>query len=140
MLPGYNHNLRHQGVLFHIQTEDTGLPKASIETHVFIEGNVIATRRSDYVKFASRAGLHDIVKSMMQEQHKQMMKDLVENKLLSVNAMLEKLGKSVPPQKVERLEVSQPQPKPPKSEPMRVDTVEKTLDELILEHISKMKG
>ena len=39
---GYNHNIPHRGRLYHVQTEDSGVEKAHIFTHVFYDGTIIA--------------------------------------------------------------------------------------------------
>lgn len=118
-----------------------------VETHVFIDGNVIATRRSDYKKFVTRAGVIEIVRGMMQEQHKQMMKDLVDGKLVSVNKVIEKqFPKSehenpLPPLVEASEKINSPLEAPVQASTDRNEpvTAEKTLDELILEYISKNK-
>ena len=46
---GYNHNLRHGGRVFHVQTEDSGLPHAHYITHLFVGGNIVASIKSSYV-------------------------------------------------------------------------------------------
>jgi hypothetical protein len=88
VLPGSNHNLRHGGVLFHIQTEDCGLENPVVVTQVFVGGNVLATRRGSYAKFVSKPTVKEIVTAMMQEQHKVMMKDLVHGRLPQVQKLL----------------------------------------------------
>ena len=82
---------------------------------------------------------------MMQEQHKQMMKDLVDGKLLSVNQITNKRAEAaleVADVEVARV-VQQPSTEkvPVKAIPISRPPVteEKTLDELILEYISKNK-
>lgn len=85
---GYNHNLRHGGVLFHVQSEDCGLDNPQVVTHVFVGGNVLASRRSTYEKFRAKAAVKEIVIAIMQEQHKEMMKDLVHGRIPSVQEFL----------------------------------------------------
>ncbi len=88
MLPGFNHNIRHRSVLFHIQTEDSGIAAPVVVTHLFLGGNIVATRRSSYEKFANTGEVKEIVLAMMKEQHREMMKDLVHDRLRSVSDML----------------------------------------------------
>src|SRR5690606_34821597 len=35
MIPGFNHNIKHKGRIFHIQTEDSGPKNPHIITHLF---------------------------------------------------------------------------------------------------------
>lgn len=77
MLPGYNHNLAHRGRHFHVQTEDSGPPRAQIVTQLFEGGNVVATKRQTYGDIVSAPDFEKSVRSRMQTQHKEMIRELV---------------------------------------------------------------
>lgn len=77
MLPGFNHNIQHQNATYHVQTEDAGGSSRQIVTNLFLGGNVIATKRCSYAEFVGRADEQDQVRQMMQDQHKQMMRELI---------------------------------------------------------------
>ena len=69
-LLGYNHNVRHAGRLFHVQTEDSGPSRPVITTHIFYEGTILATARTQYQADEPDA----VVQRKMQDQHKSMLK------------------------------------------------------------------
>ena len=69
---GYNHNVRYRGLIFHVQTEDSGLLSPHLFTHLFYEGVIISTRKLVYDAGADEGA----IKSLMQAQHKAVMKDL----------------------------------------------------------------
>lgn len=69
---GYNHNVRYRGIVFHVQTEDSGVVNPHVFSHLFHGGVIISTRKLVYDPDATE----DVVKSLMQAQHKAMMKDL----------------------------------------------------------------
>ena len=72
-LLGYNTNVRHKGKLYHIQTEDSGVNHPHIITHLFADGGrIIASKKTDYAQYLGSESLQDIVKKLMQEQHKAM--------------------------------------------------------------------
>ena len=71
-LRGYNHNLRHLDRTFHVQTEDSGLAKLHIFTHLFHGGTIISSKRTDYLE----EDADEDVQKLMQEQHKDMLKGL----------------------------------------------------------------
>ena len=48
MIPGLNHNIRYREMVFHVQTEDSGLSRCQLTTHIFYEGSVIAHERTPY--------------------------------------------------------------------------------------------
>ena len=66
----------HKGQLFHIQTEDRGIKRPEIITHLFIGGNIIDSKRTSYADIVTAENLEEIVREMMEEQHKNMLRDL----------------------------------------------------------------
>jgi hypothetical protein len=77
MLPGFNHSVKHHGTVYHVQTEDSGLQHPLVVTHLFLGGNVLATRRTSYAELAGRPDAEARVRKLMQEQHKDMLRQLV---------------------------------------------------------------
>jgi hypothetical protein len=77
LLPGFNHNVRHAGKLYHVQTEDSGTANPHITTHLFLGGNVIASERSSYADEVGLGDLAERVRRMMQAQHKEMLRRVV---------------------------------------------------------------
>ena len=72
-LVGYNTNVRHKGKLYHIQTEDSGVKRPHIITHLFADGGrIIATEKTSYEEHVQSEDIAAIVKKLMQEQHKRM--------------------------------------------------------------------
>lgn len=71
-LLGYNHNVRHSGRLFHVQTEDSGPARPVLSTHLFIEGTILSSQRTTYSLDEPEA----VTQKRMQEQHKGMLKRL----------------------------------------------------------------
>jgi len=47
VVPGFNHNIKHKGRIFHVQTEDSGPKNPHIITHLFVGGNILADRLGD---------------------------------------------------------------------------------------------
>jgi hypothetical protein len=72
-LLGYNTNVRHKGKLYHIQTEDSGIKHPHIITHLFADGGrIIASKKTNYAQYLGTEKLSEVVKKLMQEQHKAM--------------------------------------------------------------------
>jgi len=76
MLPGYNHNVTYKGVAFHIQTEDSGVSNPHIITLLYSGGNILARKKTSYADIIKHERLTDVVRELMQDQHKHMLKDL----------------------------------------------------------------
>ena len=76
MLPGYNHNIKYHEEIYHIQTEDSGLGNPHIITLLYKGGNILARRKTSYADIVKNENLSEVVRELMQEQHKQMLRDL----------------------------------------------------------------
>lgn len=69
---GYNHNVRYRGLVFHVQTEDSGVVSPHLFTHLFHHGVIVSTRKLVY----DAGSAEEVIKSLMQAQHKAVLKDL----------------------------------------------------------------
>ena len=78
---GFNHNIRYQDVLFHVQTEDYGLELHQIVTQLFFGGQIVQKRTMDYKDLLDLEDFEASLKARMQKQHKEMLKDLVDGKI-----------------------------------------------------------
>src|SRR3954462_11686188 len=81
-LVGFNNNVRYRGMRFHIQTEDSGVTRPHIITHLFADGgHVIKSVRTDYAEHLDHPDRPGIVSRMMREQHRNMALDLRDGRL-----------------------------------------------------------
>ena len=74
---GFNHNIKHKGKVYHVQTEDSGAANPHIITHLFVGGNILASKKTSYADLVKAADLPTLVREMMEEQHKQMLRNLI---------------------------------------------------------------
>ena len=97
-LRGYNHNIRYRDRVYHVQTEDSGLENPHVFTHMFLEGQIIASRRLDYddlvVESEEQQKENDQkIRKRMQDQHKSLMKQLrrgeMDETIIALMGMLE---------------------------------------------------
>jgi hypothetical protein len=86
MVPGFNHNIKHKGRVFHIQTEDSGVRNPHIITHLFVGGNILASKKTRYEDVIGQHEYEKTVRSMMEEQHKQMLRNLINGVYDTVDA------------------------------------------------------
>jgi len=76
-LQGFNHNIRHNGRQYHVQTEDSGSKNPHVFTHLYHGGVVIATMKFEYDDLTKSDATYDKqLRKMMQNQHKAIMKTL----------------------------------------------------------------
>ena len=78
---GYNQNVVYKGETYHVQTEDGGRTNPVITTHLFRGGVILASRRAGYDDILKSDRLDDAVKGLMVEQHRGLIKDLLEGTL-----------------------------------------------------------
>ena len=79
---GFNDNLKHKGRVYHIQTEDSGVDKPQILTHLFADGGrVLKSYKRTYEQELERADLDVYVRALMKAQQMEMASALREGKL-----------------------------------------------------------
>jgi hypothetical protein len=77
MVVGFNHNIKYRGKTYHAQTEDSGSGRLQVVTHLFLGGNIVASKRTSYADIAGAENLPDVVRALMEEQHKEVLRNLV---------------------------------------------------------------
>src|SRR5450432_3000528 len=77
MVVGFNHNIKHKGQVYHVQTEDSGVENPHIITHLFVGGNILASRKTSYAAFLASKDLEKVVRGLMEDQHKEILRKLV---------------------------------------------------------------
>ncbi len=70
---GFNTNVVYHGATLHIQTEDSGLGRPHVITHLYREGTILATRRTSYDPAGEPGEVRDRVRALMKAQHKQVL-------------------------------------------------------------------
>ncbi len=86
MVVGFNHNIKHKGKGYHIQTEDSGLDNPHIITHLFVGGNILASKKTSYADIVGAENLAQVVRELMEEQHKEMLRNLINGAYDDVDA------------------------------------------------------
>lgn len=74
---GFNHNIKHKGKVYHVQTEDSGINNPHIITHLFVGGNILASKKTSYADILNAENLAEVVRELMEEQHKEMLRNLI---------------------------------------------------------------
>jgi FHA domain len=78
---GYNNNVRYKNQVFHIQTEDSGVKRPHIITHIFADGGrILKSYKRAYAHLLGTDRLSDQVRALMKGQHKEMYIALREGK------------------------------------------------------------
>ncbi len=79
---GFNDNLKYKARVYHIQTEDSGVDKPQILTHLFADGGrVLKSYKRSYADVLEREDLEAYVRALMKAQQMEMASALREGKL-----------------------------------------------------------
>ncbi len=153
-LTGFNHNINYKGKVYHVQTEDSGVSNAHIITHLFMGGNIVASKRTSYSDIVSAEHLPEIVRELMEEQHKEMLRNLMSGAFDQVESGV--VPKHYQPGQLAASAVARPSPSPAtkggapsgpahgqRGKPSPAQTLfgedlisEKSLDEVILRYLA----
>jgi hypothetical protein len=80
MLVGYNTNISYKGKVYHVQTEDSGQTNPVIVTLLYAQGAILASKKTSYTHIIDEPDWKEKVRTLMKEQHKIMIKELVSGK------------------------------------------------------------
>ncbi len=146
MLTGYNTDFKFQGKIYHVQTEDGGVNSPSITSLLYFQGAILASRKTSYSDILKADCLDEVVRELMMEQHKQMIRDLMQGKLDLNNAPHESTYTPAPPKAAATPQVEQaPKPAPAKEAPAPKpapaaageEAKEESLDDIILNFLAQ---
>lgn len=70
MITGFNTDVEHEGVVYHVQTEDKGLDAPLILSLVYAGGAILASKRSPYDDLISSGFNERALSERLQRQHK----------------------------------------------------------------------
>jgi len=116
MLTGYNTDLKVDGETYHIQTEDGGINNPVIVTLLYSKGAILSSKRTSYADIIKIDRLKEVVRDLMEEQHRAMIKEVKEGRF--------------------RGHPSNPESNRREAEKKEVKK-EKGLDDIILEYLSR---
>ena len=76
MITGYNTDVKHDGRVFHVQTEDKGANNPVLETLVYVSGGqIIASKQYSYAKLVKNGKCDEKeVTELLESQHRQVMR------------------------------------------------------------------
>ena len=81
MITGYNTDVRHGEVVFHVQTEDKGVSNPFIESLVYVGGQVLASKRASYAEMLAEGKEEKEIVALMDHQHRTMIAAIRHGKL-----------------------------------------------------------
>jgi hypothetical protein len=131
MITGYNTDVRHGELVFHVQTEDKGLANPSIESLIYVGGQVVASRRSSYAQLLAEGKDEKEIVALMDHQHRTMIAAIrhgkFDGKLAAMN-LKSPTQTAAPGPVVDGATLARP--------PQASTATERTLDQVILEYLT----
>ncbi len=132
MITGYNTDVRHAEVVFHVQTEDKGTSNPFVESLVYVGGRVVAAKRASYQGLLDEGKGAGEIGELMEHQHRTMIAAIKQGKFdEKLQALL-----GIKPSAASTGTV----PKASAAEDMlsatRITEAERTLDQVILEYLT----
>ena len=132
MITGYNTDVRHGEVVFHVQTEDKGVSNPYIESLVYVGGQVLASKRASYAEMIAEGKEEKDIVALMDHQHRTMIAAIrhgkLDGKLAALNASRQTghMQLPTPPTAAQPVVVRHPSgpTASPSAPPVRGDTAE----------------
>ncbi len=128
MLIGYNTNVPYKGIIYHVQTEDSGLKSHLIITLLYLKGTILASKKTNYSHLAASPDYKEKVRELMKEQHKAMLRELIAGRHTPTDEPPGPKDEDIAP---EQTEFNAGQQAGPKSQ------IAKSLDDILLDYIIK---
>ena len=70
MITGFNTDIEHDGVIYHVQTEDKGLDTPIILSLVYAGGTILASKRSPYEDLIAQGYSDEVLAERLKRQHR----------------------------------------------------------------------
>ena len=70
MITGFNTDIEHDGVIYHVQTEDKGLDSPIILSLVYAGGTILASKRSPYEDLIAAGFSDELLAERLKRQHR----------------------------------------------------------------------
>lgn len=129
MITGYNTDVRHADCSFHVQTEDKGTTNPCVESLIYVGGQVLAAKRTNYKELLESGGGESQLIELMDQQHRRMIKAIRAGRF--DEKLRDLLGTSLPKPSGGEAETA-----PDSGEVPGAVGADKTLDEVILEYLT----
>jgi hypothetical protein len=148
MLTGYNTDFKFQGKTYHVQTEDGGANSPFITSLLYHQGAILSSRKTSYADILKADCLEEVVRELMMEQHKHMIRDLMQGKLKiqtaprdastqsSPSLKVAPASKEAPAASIKEKDPVKPAPASTPPEP-KAEEKEKSLDDIILDFLAQ---
>ncbi len=76
----FSSNITVDNITYHVQTEDMGVKSCKLISNIYLKGEVVFSRKSDYAHLTKLTNFPDKLSSLMEKQHKSAIKQFIEER------------------------------------------------------------
>ena len=76
----FSSNITVDNITYHVQTEDMGVKSCKIISNIYLKGEIVFARKSDYAHLAKLKNFQTKLASLMEKQHKSVINQFIEEK------------------------------------------------------------
>lgn len=128
MITGFNTDVEHDGVVYHVQTEDKGLESPIILSLVYSGGTILASKRSPYADLIASGFSDEVLAERLKRQHRLICAAIHSGRIEDLRKMSGRAGTA-------ELKPPVALPVEPETPPEPVQTVEESFDDQIVRGI-----
>ena len=125
MITGFNTDIEHDGVVYHVQTEDKGLDTPIILSLVYVGGTILASKRSPYEDLIAEGYSDELLAERLTRQHRLICAAIHSGRIDDLKKMSGRARAQVREEAVERAEEPQTDvdatPSAPVEEPFEIE-------------------
>lgn len=132
MITGFNTDIKHNDKVYHIQTEDKGTSNPYIESLVYVGGEILASKKTQYGEMAGIT--EQAIADLMEKQHRTMIAAIKKGRFDSL--LTGGKAKAAPPPPADGKTLAAT-PTPAAAKPTIEQPIEeKSLDQVILDYLA----
>ena len=107
MITGFNTDIEHDGVIYHVQTEDKGLDTPIILSLVYAGGTILASKRAPYQDLIAEGFSDEVLAERLKRQHRLICAAIHSGRINDLKKMSGRVKEAPSPQEV--VETTAPQ-------------------------------
>ncbi len=100
MITGFNTDIEHDGVIYHVQTEDKGLDTPIILSLVYAGGTILASKRAPYQDLIAEGFSDEVLAERLKRQHRLICAAIHSGRINDLKKMSGRVKEAPPPQEV----------------------------------------
>ncbi|MDT8396826.1 MAG: hypothetical protein RRA32_10370 [bacterium] len=154
MLTGYNTDIKHEGVVYHVQTEDGGTENPVLVSLVYQGGRILVSKKTSYAQLLGTVDFLPKLRDLLERQHRTMIKAILTGTLSTDGVKHHPVEPTPSPRAAQPVTEARPaaapanpEPAAPAKPPLEIpskpanqavpdSSAEKNLDQVILEYLA----